>query len=64
MNDPQMEVPQNSDQSQKSCQFHMLYDQHVYVLIFWTGSGGWRIFESEERQYSAPLIRRALISFV
>jgi hypothetical protein len=39
-NDCQIEVCRNSYQIQKLCQVHMLYDQLVYPLIFWTGSGG------------------------
>jgi hypothetical protein len=43
MNDHQMEVLQNSYQSQKLCQFDMLDGQLAYPLVFWTASGRWGI---------------------
>jgi hypothetical protein len=47
-NDYQIEVLQNLYQIQKLCQVHMLYDQLVYPLIYWTGSGGYGILQSEK----------------
>jgi hypothetical protein len=37
--DHQLEIVHNSYHTQKLSQVHMLYDQLVYPLIFWTGSG-------------------------
>jgi hypothetical protein len=42
----------------------MLYDQFVYPLIFWTGSGGSGVMESEKLQGSTTLIRKVLISLI
>jgi hypothetical protein len=40
LDDHQLEVVRNSYHTQKLSQAHMLYDQFVHPLIFWTGSGG------------------------
>jgi hypothetical protein len=42
----------------------MLYDQLVYPLIFWTGSGGCGVMESEKLQRSTAPIRKGLISLI
>jgi hypothetical protein len=64
LNEHEMEVLRNSYQPQKPCQFHMLYDQLVYPLIFWTGSVGCGIHRSENLQGSMILIRKVLISLI
>jgi hypothetical protein len=46
--DRQLEVGRNSYHAQKLSQAHILYDQLVYPLIFWTGSGGCGVMESEK----------------
>jgi hypothetical protein len=40
LDDHQMEAVRNSYRTQKLSQAQILYDQLVYPLIFWTGSGG------------------------
>jgi hypothetical protein len=42
----------------------MLYDQLVYPLIFWTGSGGCGVMESEKLHGCTTLIRKVLISLI
>jgi hypothetical protein len=42
----------------------MLYDQLVYLLIFWTGFGGCGVTESEKLQGCTTLIRKVLISLI
>jgi DNA polymerase III delta prime subunit len=64
LEDHQMEVLRMSYQSEKLSQFHMRYDQLVYPLIFWNGSGGCGIHESEKLQGSTTLIRKVLISLI
>jgi hypothetical protein len=64
LNDHQMEVLRNSYQTQKLSQFQMLYDQLVYPLIFWSGSGGCGISQSETLSGATTLIRKVLISLI
>jgi hypothetical protein len=40
----------------------MLYDQFVYPLIFWAGSGGYGILQSEKPDGATALIRKVRIS--
>jgi hypothetical protein len=61
LNEHEMEVLRNTYQPQKLSQFHMLYDQLVYPLISWTGSGGCGVLQSENPQGSTTLIRKVLI---
>jgi hypothetical protein len=61
LNDHQIEVLQNSCHIQKLCQFHMLYDQLVSPLIFWTGSGGCSILQFEKPQGATTVIGKVLI---
>jgi hypothetical protein len=42
----------------------MLYDQLAYPLIFWTGSGGCGMMESDKLQGCTTLIRKVLVSFI
>jgi hypothetical protein len=42
----------------------MLYNQLVYPLIFWTGSGGCGVMESEKLQGYTILIQKVLISLI
>jgi hypothetical protein len=42
----------------------MLYDQLMYPLIFWTGSGGCGVMEFEKLQGCTTLIRKVLISLI
>jgi hypothetical protein len=64
LNDHQMEGLRNSYQPQRSSQFHMLYDQLVYPLIFWNGSSGCGILVSENPQGATRRIRKVLISLM
>jgi hypothetical protein len=64
LNDHQLEVVRNSYHTQKLSQAHMLYDQFVYPLIFWTASGDCGVMESEKLQECTTLIRKVLISLV
>jgi hypothetical protein len=64
LNDHQMEALRNSYQPQRLSQFHMLYDQLVYPLIFWNGSGGSGILDSENPQGATRRIRKVLISLM
>jgi hypothetical protein len=64
LNDHQMEALRNSYQPQRSSEFHILYDQLVYPLIFWNGSGGCDIRDSENPQGATRRIRKVLISFI
>jgi hypothetical protein len=64
LGDHQMEVLRDCYQVQKLSQFCMPYDRLVYPLIFWTGSGGCGILESERPQGVTILIRKVLISFI
>jgi hypothetical protein len=59
-----MKVVPSSHQPQKLSQSHVLYDQLVYPLIFWTKAGGRGITESERLQGSATLIRKVLIAVI
>jgi hypothetical protein len=59
-----LEVVRNSYHAQKLLQAHMLYDQLVYPLIFWTGSGGCGAMESEKLHGCTTLIRKVLISLI
>jgi hypothetical protein len=61
LNDYQMEALRNSYQPQRLSQFHMLYDQLVYPLIFWNGSGRCDIIDSENPQGATRRIRKVLI---
>jgi hypothetical protein len=62
--DHQLEVVRNSYPTQKLSQVYMLYDQLVYPLIFWTGSRGCGVMESEKLQGCTTLIRKVLISLL
>jgi hypothetical protein len=64
LNRHKMEVLRNSYQPQKLRQFHTLYDQLAYQLIFWSGSGGCGVLQSEKPQWLAALIRKVLISII
>jgi hypothetical protein len=64
LNDHQMEVLRSSYQPQELSQSHMLYDQLVYPLTFWTGAGGCGIMESERLQGWATLIRKVPIAII
>jgi hypothetical protein len=59
-----MEVLRDCYQVQKLSQFHMLHDQLVYPLIFWAGSSGCGILESERPHGPTILIRKVLISLI
>jgi hypothetical protein len=50
LEDHQLEVVRNFYHTQKLSQAYMLHDQLVYPLIFWTGSGGCGVMESERLQ--------------
>jgi hypothetical protein len=60
----QLEVLRTSYHTEKLSQHHMLYDQLVYPLIFWTGSGGCGISQSEDFRRSPTIIRKCLISLI
>jgi hypothetical protein len=64
LDDHQLEVVRNSYNTQKLSQVHMLYDQLVYPLVFWTGSGGCGVMESEKLQGCTTLIRKVLTSHI
>jgi hypothetical protein len=64
LNEHEMEDLQNSHQPQKPSRFHMLYDQLVYPFIFWTGSGGCGVHQSEKLPGSVTSIRKVLISLI
>jgi hypothetical protein len=64
LDDHQLGVIRNSYHTQKFSRAHMLYDQLVYPLIFWTGSGGYSVMESEKLQGCTTLIRQVLISLI
>jgi hypothetical protein len=58
LDDHQLEVVLNSSHTQKLSQTHMLYDQLVYLLTFWTGHSGSGVVESEKLQGCTILIRK------
>jgi hypothetical protein len=62
--DHQLEILRNSYHTQKLSQAHMLYDQPVYPLIFWTGSNGCGVMESEKLQSCTTFIRKMLIFLI
>jgi hypothetical protein len=62
IDDHQLTVVRNSYHTQKLSQGHVLYDQLVYPLVFWTGSGGCGVMESEKVQGCTTPIRKVLIS--
>jgi hypothetical protein len=62
--DQYLKVVRNSYHTQKLSQAHLLYDQLVYPLIFWTGSGDCGVMESEKWQGCKTLIRTVLISLI
>jgi hypothetical protein len=64
LDDHQLEVVRNSYHTQKLSYAHILYDQIVYPLIFWTGSGGCGVMEPEKLQGCTTLIRKVLISLI
>jgi hypothetical protein len=64
LDDHQSEVVRHSYHTQKLSQTHMLYDQLVYPLIFWTGSGGCGVMESKKLQSCTILIRKVPISLI
>jgi hypothetical protein len=47
LDDHQLNVVRNSYHTQRLSQTHMIYNQLVYPLVFWTGSGGYGVMESE-----------------
>jgi hypothetical protein len=48
----------NAYRIQKLCQLHMVDDQFMYLLIFWTGSGGCGILQSERPPGATTLIQK------
>jgi hypothetical protein len=64
LDDHQLEVVHNFYHTQKLSQAHMLYDQLVYPLIYWTRSGVCGVMESEKLQGCRTLIRKVLISLI
>jgi hypothetical protein len=64
LDDHQLEIVRDSYHTQKFSQAHMLYGQVAYPLIFWTGSGGCGVMESEKLQGCTTLIRKVLISLI
>jgi hypothetical protein len=62
LDDHQLEVVCDSYHTPKLSEAHMLYDQLVYPWIFWAGSGGCGVMESEKLQGFTRLIRKVLIS--
>jgi hypothetical protein len=62
--DHQLDVVRDSYHTQKLSQAYMLYNQLVYPLIFWTGSGGCGVMEPEKLQDCTTLIRKVLISLI
>jgi hypothetical protein len=64
LDDHQLEVVRNSYHTQNLSQADMLYDQLVYPLIFWTGSGDCGVMEYEKLQGCTTPIRQVLISLI
>jgi hypothetical protein len=64
LDDQQLEVVRSSYHTQKLSQAHILCDQLAYPLIFWTGSSGCGVMESEKLQGCMTLIRKVLISLI
>jgi hypothetical protein len=64
LNDHQLGVIRNSYHTQRLSKTHMLYDQLVYPLIFWTVYGGCGVMESEKLQGCTTFIRKMLISLI
>jgi hypothetical protein len=64
LDDHELDVVRNSYHTQKLSQAHMLYDQLVYRLISWTGSGGCGVMESEKLQGCTTFIQKVLISLI
>jgi hypothetical protein len=62
--DHQLEVVRNSYHTQKLSQAHMLYNQLMYPLVFWTESGGCDVMKSEKLQSCTTLIREVLVSLI
>jgi hypothetical protein len=60
----QLEVVRNSYHTQKLSQAHMFYGQLAYPLIFWPGSAGCGVMESQKLQGCTTLVRRVLISLI
>jgi hypothetical protein len=60
----QLEVVPNSYHTHRLSQAHILYDQLVDPLTFWTWSGGCGAMESEKLQGRTTLIRKVLISLI
>jgi hypothetical protein len=58
LDDHQLEIVRNSYHTQKLSQDHMLYDQLVYPLVFWTRSAGCGVMESEKLQGCTTFIRK------
>jgi hypothetical protein len=56
VNDHQLEVIHNCHHTQKLSRAYMFYNQLVYPLIFWTGSGRRGVMESEKMQDRTTLI--------
>jgi hypothetical protein len=62
--DHQLEVVRNSYHTQKLSQAHMLYNQLMYPLVFWTESGGCGVMKSEKLQSCTTPIREVLVSLI
>jgi hypothetical protein len=60
----EIEALRTSYQAEKLSQLETKYDQLVYPLIFWNGTGGCGIEEGEQTQGATTLIRRVLIALV
>jgi hypothetical protein len=64
LDDHQLEVVRKSYRTQKLSQAQMFYDKLIYQLIFWTGSSGCGVMESEKLQGCTTPIRKVLISLI
>jgi hypothetical protein len=58
LDDHQLEIVRNSYHTQKLSQAHIFYDQLVNTLIFWTGSSGCGVMESEKLQGAGHSFRK------
>jgi hypothetical protein len=64
INDHQSEIPGNFYYTQKLSHVHLICEQVIYPLIFWTGSGGCGTMESEQYQGCTTLLQEVLISLL
>jgi hypothetical protein len=64
LTDSQRKVLRTSSQPQQLWQLHTPSDQLIYSLMFWTGSGGCDIVESENPQGAITLMRKALMLLI